>query len=122
MTAPPLLGRGLVLLSAAGAAGYAGCGWWRALVHATTADALVPCTDWLDCADAAGYAMAALRIGQRGIVMAPETPALAAVRGAAEALGATIVTARPPHLDMAEPGAERRLRAWLQDEADGPER
>src|SRR6185295_16407063 len=73
-------GRGVVLLSAPGAALYAGCGWWRALVAAARAEfPATPMADLLDCADAPGRAMEALRIGLRGIVLDPGCPAFAAV-------------------------------------------
>lgn len=98
----------VTLLSARGAASYAGCGWWRALMQAAGAE-----FDILDCADAPGYAMAALRIGQRAIVLDPG-PAFAAVSAAAATLGAIVLAERPGALDLAEPGAERRLLAWLQ--------
>lgn len=98
----------VTLLSARGAASYAGCGWWRALMQAAGAE-----FDILDCADAPGYAMAALRIGQRAIVLDPG-PAFAAVSAAAATLGAIVLAERPVALDLAEPGAERRLLAWLQ--------
>jgi hypothetical protein len=116
MGAAAALGCGVVLLSGVAAAGYTGCGWWRALIEAAGAG-----EDLLDCGDAAGYAMAALRIGQRGIVLSAHTPALTAVRSAARVLGATVLTARPECLDLAERGAERRLRDWLAGQANrGP--
>jgi hypothetical protein len=98
----------VTLLSARGAALYAGCGWWRALIEAAGAE-----FDMLDCADAPGYAMAALRIGQRVIVL-DAGPAFAAVSAAAATLGAVVLVERPAALDLAELGAERRLLAWLQ--------
>lgn len=101
----------VTLLSARGAATYAGCGWWRALMHSVSA-----VSDILDCADAPGQAMAALRIGQRVLILDPG-PAFAAVRAAAETLGARVLAERPPALDLAEPGAQRRLRAWLQGDS-----
>ena len=103
----------VTLLSARGAAAYAGCGWWRALMQACGAE-----IDILDCADAAGYAMAALRIGQRTIVL-EQGPAFAAVRAAAAALGAAVLDVRPAALDLADRGAERKLLAWLQGDKAG---
>ena len=58
-------GLALTMLSAPGAGCFAGAGWWRALVaqaRATHPD--TPCQDVLDCADAPGHAMAAIRLGQ----------------------------------------------------------
>ena len=102
-------GLALTMLSAPGAGCFAGAGWWRALVaqaRATHPD--TPCQDVLDCADAPGHAMAAIRLGQAILVLDPACPAFARV-----AALATVLTARPPALDLAESGAARRLRAWL---------
>jgi hypothetical protein len=96
-------------LSARGASLYAGCGWWRALIMAAEAP-----FDILDCADAPGHAMASLRIGQRALVLDPACRAFAAVAAAAATLGARVLADRPVALDLADPGAERRLVAWLQ--------
>ena len=101
-------GVAVTLISAPAAASYAGCGWWRALMLAAGSE-----HDLLDCGEAAGYAMAALRVGQRGLVLHANTPALAAVIGAAATMGATVLTLRPDALDLAEPGAARHLPAWL---------
>jgi hypothetical protein len=115
------LHRPVVLLSGPGAAGYAGCGWWRALIEAATLgrDAAM-WSDLLDCGDSAGYAMAALRVGQRGVILAPETPALPAVRAASLVLGATLLTERPAALDLAQPSAARTLPGWLHQSAPSP--
>ena len=112
-------GRPITLLSARGAALYAGCGWWRALVTAAQADApavVVPAVvvhDILDCADAPGAAMAALRIGQLVLILDADCPAFAAVAAAAATLGASVLAERPQALDLTERGAETRLAAWL---------
>jgi len=98
----------VTLLSARGAAAYAGCGWWRALMQTCGAE-----IDILDCADAPGYAMAALRIGQRRIIL-DRGPAFAAVSAAATVLGATVLAARPEALDLADHRAARSLLTWLQ--------
>ena len=45
--------------------------------------------DILDCGAAAGYALDALRSGQRVLVLAPSCPARAAVVSAAAGIGAT---------------------------------
>ncbi len=119
----------VTLLSGRGAGVYGGVGWWRALVSAARAaspGAVAP--DILDCADAPGAAMAALRGGQRVLVLDPDSPAFAAVRGAAATLGARVLPARPPALalaalglaasdlaafDLATSGAARGLARWL---------
>ncbi len=107
-------GRPVILLSAPAAACYAGCGWWRALVDQARArypDA--PAADILDCADAAGRALEALRTGQKALVLSADCPAYASVASAAAERGAALLSARPPALDLAEPGAMRRLPDWL---------
>ena len=108
------------LLSAPGAALYAGCMWWRALIGQGRAEfPQVRFNDVLDCADAPGQAMAALRCGQLALVLEPRSPAYAAVTAAATTLGAAVLPTRPPALDLAEAGAERRLLAWLRGDSGG---
>ena len=111
-------GLALTLLSAPGAACFAGAGWWRALIDmARAAHPHTPCQDVLDCADAPGHAMAAVRLGQAILVLDPACPAFARVA----ALAAVLPTP-PPALDLAEPGAARRLRAWLCQQPDDDSR
>jgi hypothetical protein len=108
------LARPVLLLSAPGAAGFAGCGWWLALIAA--ARAAYPAADMadiLDCGAAPGHAMAALRLGQRALVLDPACPAFARVSAAAAACGGVVLAARPAALDLATHGADRRLAAWL---------
>ena len=100
----------VTLLSAPAAAVWAGVGWWQALVQA--AAVAQPATshhDILDCGASPGRAMAALRMGQRIIILDPACPAFARVAS----LGAIVLTQRPPALDLAARGAERQLAAWL---------
>jgi len=107
-------GAGATLLSAPGAALFAGVGWWRALVEAgreACPDARVD--DVLDCADAPGRALEALRHGQRALVLDPACPAGPALRALALHRGAVLLDRRPAALDLARPGAARHLRAWL---------
>ncbi|MGH7040587.1 MAG: hypothetical protein ACREFY_00455, partial [Acetobacteraceae bacterium] len=91
--------RPVTLLSAPGAALYAGCGWWRALVRLAGAERPAGDTpgggtpggdhivDILDCADAAGAAFAALRLGQCWLVLAPAAPGFAAAAAVAARRG-----------------------------------
>ena len=114
-------GRPVTLLSAPGAALFAGCLWWRQLIalgHAEFPDQRFD--DVLDCADAPGQAMAALRTGQLRLVLDPACPAFAAVTAAAAPLGAEVLAARPPALDLAAPGARHRLEAWLRGDSTAP--
>jgi len=104
----------VTLLSAPGAALYAGCGWWQAVLAA--ARQAFPATDaenLLDCADAPGRALEALRSGLRNLVLDPTCPTFPAVERVAAVLGARILPLPPPALDLGEPGAVRRLPAWL---------
>ena len=116
-------GRPVTLLSAPGAAGYAGCGWWRAMVEAARAEApkvspdgepgLIWAPDVLDCLDQTGRAIEALRHGLRRLVLLPDAPAREDVAARVETLGAVLLDRRPPALDLAQPGEARRLTAWL---------
>jgi hypothetical protein len=116
------LRRPVTLLSAPGAGVYAGCLWWRALVdhaRATVADnaASALITDILDCADASGLALGALRCGVSRIVLWPQAPGRTAVSAIAEAQGGYVLPHAPPALNMAAPSARRRLPAWLRGPA-----
>jgi hypothetical protein len=105
----------VTLLSAPGAALFAGCGWWRAVIDRAHSEyAGVPLNDILDCADASGLALGALRIGQRRIVLDPDAPGWHSVTAIAASLGGAVLTSRPPALDMADRAAARRLHIWLQ--------
>jgi len=100
--------RPVTLLSAPGAAVYAGCGWWAALLAA--ANFTGPA--FLDCANAPGRAWEGLKLGLPGIILAP-CPAWDQVAEYAAAQGAALLPTAPPALDMAAPGAARKLEAWL---------
>jgi hypothetical protein len=113
-------GAPITLLSAPGAALFAGCLWWREVVR--QARAIVPdadANDVLDCADAGGLAVSALRIGQPAIILHDDAPGHAAVVAIAAGLGAEVLVVAPPALDMAERGAARRLEAWLHGDTAG---
>ncbi len=101
-------GRPVLLLSAPGAAGFAGAGWW----HALTARAGQPAA--LDCADQPGHALEALALGCALVILEPG-PAWPSV--AARAPPGALLPARPPALDLARPGAARRLHRWLQGDS-----
>ena len=107
-------GLALTLLSAPGAALFAGCGWWRALVGIARAEHPgVPITDMLDCADAPGRAAEALRIGLKTVIAAVPDDLFASLSALAAESGATVLRQRPPALDLARPGAARQIVAWL---------
>ncbi len=103
------VGRPLTLLSAPGAAQYMGCLWWRELLGAAGFDGPA----LLDCGDAPGRALEALRLGLRGLVLAAPPAAFAVVAQLAGLQGAVLLERAPPALDLAQPGAKRRLAAWL---------
>jgi hypothetical protein len=104
----------VTLLSAHGAALYAGCLWWREMVtRARATHPTVPALDILDCADAPGRALAAIRAGLRILILAPSVPGFPAVAAIAAARGLILLAERPPALDLAEPGGVRRLPGWL---------
>ena len=105
----------VTLLSAPGAALYGGCGWWRALVRQAQSEAqTVAVADILDCGDGPGQALAALRIGQRLLVLAPGAPRWDAVAAIARAKGGAVLRQAPAALDLARRGAPRRLHDWLR--------
>jgi len=73
----------------------------------------VACDNILDCADASGLALGALRIGQRRIILYPIAPGWSEVAATAATLGCEVLADRPLAVDMAERGAVRRLHSWL---------
>ena len=101
-------GRPVLLLSAPGAACYAGAGWWRALTQGTEQPAA------LDCGDQPGRALEALAVGCPLVILLP-CPAWQSV--ATRTPPGTLLAARPPALDLQHPGAARRLDRWLQGDS-----
>ena len=99
----------VTLLSAPAAALYGGCLWWYSLLQAAATDGPA----LLDCADAPGRAVEALKMGLKGIVLGCEPELFATVGELAGIYGALLLPAAPPALDMAERGVERKLAAWL---------
>ncbi|MGD0104164.1 MAG: hypothetical protein ABSC06_09020 [Rhodopila sp.] len=122
----------VTLLSAPGAACFAGCNWWREIVNA--ARAAFPdteATDILDCADASGTAMGALRSGVSRLVLLPEAPGWCGVAAIAARQGGFVLPQAPAALDLAQPNGfvlpqapaaldlaqpngRRQLHAWLR--------
>jgi hypothetical protein len=95
-------GHPVTLLSAPGAALYAGSLWWRSLMDLARAEypgAEAP--DLLDCAGAAGRALEALRAGQRAIVLNRTCPAFTSVANRAREMGVLVLDTAPPALDLA---------------------
>jgi hypothetical protein len=107
-------GAPITLLSAPGSALFAGCLWWREIVReARDAVPDANATDILDCADASGLAVSALRLGQQAVVLSDQAPGYSSVLAIAQELGARVLPIAPPALDLAERGAARHLEAWL---------
>jgi hypothetical protein len=112
----------VTLLSAPGAALFAGCQWWRELVR--QARESVPgrnAADVLDCADAGGLAVSALRLGQTTVVLHESAPGRTAVAAIAAQCGAMVLAAAPAALDLSKPGAARLLENWLHGSAEATE-
>jgi hypothetical protein len=114
--------RGVVLLSAPSAAGHMGVAWFLALVAQARKDLgcdAPPHWAALDCGDAPGFALSALRAGARLLVLDPAAPAFPAVAAAATEVGAALWAERPPALDLSgldlrETGrGNGRLAEWL---------
>lgn len=118
-------GRPMALLSARAAASFAGCLAWQALARAAreAAPGLVG-ADILDCADASGRALEALRLGQQILVLDERSVGFADVSGRARAMGATVLPVRPLAFDPGlaphpSPGLRRALAAFLGADHDG---
>lgn len=103
----------VLLLSAPDAACFMGPAWWLGLMEAAIAGRTCTMPHLLDCGDAAGMAMQALRLGQTRLILDPSCPQFDTVMERATAAGATLRTIRPPALDLARYGAERLLHDWL---------
>ena len=119
-------GRGIVLLSAPAAGLYAGAGWFAALAREAAASRPgIPLLAVLDCADAAGAALASFRAGLRAIVFTGDAGMEATLSAIAAQCQATLLRRAPPALDlagfrMADPRWQRRLADWLAEwRADG---
>jgi hypothetical protein len=107
-------GRPVTLLSAPSAALYAGVGWWRALIEAACpADGTA---DILDCGDAPGRALEALRAGQALLILRAPPSIAANIAERAARVQATLLGSRPAAFDLAGPrgGEGHALRAWLE--------
>jgi hypothetical protein len=102
----------VTLLSAPSAGSYAGVGWWRALVALAAQGGTVP-PDILDCGEACGRALEALRAGQRLLIVRTDPALFGNIVERAVQLGATVLAEAPPALDLGRRGALRELEGWL---------
>jgi hypothetical protein len=92
---------GLLLLSAPGAAAWPGAGIVAAMVaRAAASHPGVPHRAALDCGAAPGLALDAIRRGWRLLVLRPEHPSFPQVEDAAASVGAVVLPAAPPALDL----------------------
>lgn len=106
----------VTLLSAPGAALFAGCLWWREIIAAARAGCHeTEAIGILDCADASGMAMGALRSGVCRLVLCPNAPGWHGVATIAEREGGFVLPLAPPALDLARRNAVRRLNSWLRN-------
>jgi hypothetical protein len=103
-------GRPVTLLSAPGAAEYAGCLWWKHLL--TEAEFFG--TALLDCGDAPGRALEALKLGLCGVILRCPPASYAVVAEIAAAQNALLLPQAPPALDLAQSGAARHMEQWLE--------
>jgi hypothetical protein len=102
-------GRPLLLLSAPGAALNAGPGWFMAVIEQAAAQfPSAPLAAALDCAEAPGAALAALRAGFKLIIFDLGHPSAASVLGAAQEAGAEVLGIRPEALDLGTLDPRRR--------------
>lgn len=117
LAAVQAIDRRVTLLSAPGAAAFAGPLWWAALVrHAHAIGPGLVASDILDAADAPATALAAFRCGCRAVALDPACPAWPGVASVAREIGAALLDSLPPSLDLAARGAARRLPEWLADD------
>ena len=115
LAAAASLGKPLTLLSGAGAASYAGPGWFLEVVRqARLAQSDVAVSAVLDCADQPGRALAALRLGMKRLRLGGNRRARARVAAIAQAMGAELDETRYDMLDLAGAGdPSAAARAFL---------
>jgi hypothetical protein len=86
----------LTLVSAPGAGGHAGAAWFAALAAQGAAAFPAVAQRWvLDCADAPGHVLAALRAGVRGVVFTGAPDLRERLASVAAACGAELLATRP---------------------------
>jgi hypothetical protein len=101
LTAGAETGRPIVALSAIGASGFAGAGWFVALIEQGRAEfPEVPLTAILDCADRAGDVPAALKRGITHIVFTGHPEAGLRLQDIAAQTGAAVLPERPSAYDL----------------------
>lgn len=89
------------LVSARDAGGYAGAAWFAALAARARREFPTVAQSWiLDCGDAPGHVLAALRAGLRAVVFSGDAATRARLADVAAAVGAVVLAGAP-----ARPGA-----------------
>jgi hypothetical protein len=109
------LGVPVTVMSAPGAALSLGVGYFAALIATLRREfPAVAATAVLDCGDAPGLALAALRHGVEGVRVKAPRAALARIADIAKQSGGALVTGRVAALDLAGvEDAAAACRAWL---------
>lgn len=107
-------GRPVALLSARGAAAYLGVAGFAALLAPHGAQGLAI----LDAADAPGHALEGLRAGFVRVALDAGLPGFEALAALAAGMGATLLPAPPPALDLARVDLRKaqgrlHLARWL---------
>jgi hypothetical protein len=103
----------VLLLSGPGAGVYGGVGWWQAVI-ALAAGGAPPPPHMLDCGEATGRALEAIRAGQRLLVLRTRQALFEDVAERAARQGGLVLPEAPDALDLAEGGTARRLEDWLR--------
>lgn len=105
----------VLLVSAPGAAGYAGCGYFEAMIRrAMTEQPGVAATALLDCGEEPGLVLGAIRHGLKAVRFAGPDEVFAKLADIARQAGAVVVASTPPALDLLGlPDPERACRDWL---------
>ena len=115
------LGVPLLLVSAPGAAAYAGAGWFRAVI--ARAAALHPSVEMaavLNCADRPGDALGALSAGIAALLFTGRADVAARLADIAARSGARLLTDLPEPLDLrGVRDPQRACREWLGGQGDG---
>ena len=101
LSAGQACGRPVVALSAAGASGFAGAGWFAALVAQGRGEFPgAALTGILDCADRGGDVLAALKLGLTHLIFIGHPEAAIRLADIASQCGAAILAARPASCDL----------------------
>jgi hypothetical protein len=110
----------VTLLSAPGAAAYAGAAWFSAIVKtARESQPRVEVQAILDCGARADLVQAAFRQGVTQVVFRGDARLLRPLRGIARQQGATILRRRPAACDLRHAkDAGAACRAWLEHPAN----